>query len=80
MIDRVAEALYVGEGLGPRQTWDEIQSDAWRRPYRNLAYVALRAMREPTPEMLARADDGYDGPSQGEIKEIWQDMIDEALK
>jgi hypothetical protein len=44
----------------------------------SLARVALEVLREPTDAM--KAVDAPDMPAGGSAEEIWQSMIDEALK
>jgi hypothetical protein len=46
--------------------------------YTSLARAAIKALREPTEEMMNV--DAPDMPAGGDIKEIWQAMIDAALK
>lgn len=70
MVDRVAGFL---------RDEDEIQiSDRYRR----LARTALAAMREPTQQMLVAASKIPGGGFQNSHSdlEVWQAMIDEALK
>lgn len=68
MIERVAEAMW-GSGNG-KLPWPEI-SEAMRYWYRQIAFRAISAMREPTDAMILA---GYN-----EI-DAYQNMIDAALK
>lgn len=62
IIDRVAKAI------------EEVVGEYWC-DYEEAAKAAIKAMREPTDEMLC--DDDFD---YLEAKVVWQGMIDEALK
>ena len=48
----------------------------------DLAKAAIEALREPTEEMkiAGSIDPGAGGPDHGYETEVWQAMIDEALK
>ncbi len=85
MVERIAIALACVElGMTP-QDWPSCYETGKER-YRQQAREALKAIREPTSAML-KADvslGGY-GFAEGECyqadpKEVWQAMIDEALK
>ncbi len=69
MIDRVACAL--SDALA-----DFPEMGEGRFP--RLARTAIQAMREPTEAMM-EAPPPIAGENPG-VREIWQDMIDEALK
>lgn len=71
MVERAAEAVITAN---ERLDWTEA---------REIARAVIEAMREPTKTML----DGptwYDGPhsqfTPGDAKEVWDQMIDAALK
>ena len=64
MIDRVAEAIENEVSGGPVSSVD----------FREVARVAIRAMREPTQEML---NAGWMRDRAGPIG--WREMIDSAL-
>jgi hypothetical protein len=78
MEERVARAIAVSL---------EVPSDSWR-DHVDEARAAIAAMREPTADMLraGRYNLGHDEEGRpisledGEVDEIWQTMIDEALK
>lgn len=73
MLERVARAIYVEYPLSMSEC-------------RNVAKVALEAMREPTAEMLIASGTmaGWDGCAQGSADDChiqwWQAMIDAALE
>ena len=48
----------------------------------NAAKLVIKAMREPTEEMkiAGSIDPGSGGPDSGYETEVWQSMIDAALK
>lgn len=66
MIDRIAGAI-----MG-----------ASHSDYRIMARAAITAMREPSDEMIicGSIDPGSGGPDDGYSKEVYQAMIDAALK
>jgi len=72
MIERVARAIHSAEVEDEGDPWNDL-GDYVQGEYRTLARAAIAAMREPTEAML--------GPpwNYGRL-EIWQAMIDEALK
>lgn len=79
MIDRVADALRMqhyalaGRACVP---WRVVNDDE-RQVWRLCATGAIRAMREPTEEMVdAYRYDMY----EPDPREQWRDMIDAALK
>lgn len=87
MIERVAEAMWQGEWAragngGPRRVpWSAI-AESDRARYRFVAIAAIKAMREPTPEM---ALSGYGKITlrierdETDLYEAWRAMIDAAL-
>lgn len=79
MIEKVAASLHVEGLMVPYAGLPEIMKDK----YRMMAKRAIETMREPTAGMLwvGPRDLGSGGDlSEGNcMKEIWQDMIDEAL-
>ena len=94
VIDRVAKALYVkSRGFNPpdRIPSDDAERRAWMK-WRELARVALAAMKEPTEAMLmAGCTSGSDEYCNGEDgnwhewvnydpTDVWCAMIDKALK
>lgn len=90
MIDRVAKSLYARRNpqLGD---WD-LRPPGWKNEYRDLARVAITAMREPTDEILdsgSGASNTYPAMPPGFEKEpvhrfvvtqMWRAMIDAALR
>lgn len=54
MVERVAKAIYEGRNGPGCVAWAH-RDKGYRAPYAADAHNALRAMREPTPEMLERA-------------------------
>ena len=75
MEDRVARAIAVADGVP--SDYLTTARDAYLNiaPYINMARAAIRAMREPTAEML---DEGH--PPDGPLKPLfaWRVMIDTA--
>ncbi len=75
MIERVAAALCEHEG----GTF-AIDADV----YRSRSRTAIKALREPTEAMIKAADDmdinSMDFTPTGGLLEVWQAMIDQALK
>lgn len=77
----VCERLHPAGGFeeGPFDSFKEAE-DALRRLY---AREALRALREPSKEMRQAASKKCTGKVKPEfnlVKDVWQAMIDEALK
>ena len=70
MTERAARAMADEQGMG----WERM-FEPTRAMWRNLAKVAIEAMREPTEAMT----DFADFPSD-EAKATWQAMIDRALR
>ena len=66
MVERVARAIALWRH-GGETNWEHFEDHA---------KIAIAAMREPTNEMLRT----YQVERTQEIKAIWQNMIDEALK
>ncbi len=78
-IDRVAAAIYEAQGIvfagtdpGPFETWPDDDKEC----YRVLAVAAIRAMREPTEEMLEAA---YYAAMAEKANDVWQEMIDSVI-
>jgi hypothetical protein len=70
MVESVAKAICEGEGFEWRP---EERHVLWER----LARAAIRAMREPTPEMLSSGwSDLYDAEDR---RASWRNMIDQLL-
>ena len=67
MIERVRLALETRWGQRPPAKWDD------------MARVAIEAMREPTPEMVAASNREWDGRMSHRSTGAWQAMIGAAL-
>ena len=75
MVERVARAMH--EAVYEQSIHDWQNSNDYIRGYlRKQARAAIAAMREPTETMINRKD--ADGRAMA--TDIWQSMIDEALK
>lgn len=86
MIERVAVAIWdENQKLKPsgerRFAWNEYEEGRSRNGFRNIARAAIKAMREPTAEMVAAAgsirDDRAD---ESDVRAAWSEAIDAALK
>lgn len=82
MIDRCAGALYAAIRKGMHESagakipyWDNLPKDV-KDEFRRQVRAVLQAAREPTKEMISAAWLKEDSP----FDEIWNAMIDEALK
>lgn len=73
MIGRVAQALLDASALKIDASWDDSEY------YVNLAVEAIKAMRKPTEEMIYYVHLYSSNPSKT-VKEIYEAMINEALK
>lgn len=93
MIDRVARAMCIADGMNPDHLPNEDYADGhevqWML-YRNMAKAAIGAMREPTTEMYEAGQNEvshFDGEfgdynvyfSAQQIDLLWPAMIDAAL-
>lgn len=78
MIERIAKAIYEYAG-----------DDTWRakncevRPYKDMAIAAIKAMREPTQNMITKGIDtggklGW-GCYYTNYKNVYQSMIDAII-
>jgi hypothetical protein len=78
------EARSLWEAANPDGDWDEQpESRDDLVSYKLIARTMLEAMREPTPEMInsGRTNGGWNGEyAEDETPDIWQAMIDAALK
>ena len=96
MVDRVAKCIWAHEfsPIPPALALETIEAN-WHQfapellaKYRERGRAAMRAMREPTPAMMAGADAampvgflwGIKGGDLVGCRVIWKIMIDEALK
>lgn len=76
MQERIARAIYEGRN-GPRcKSWTQ-QPAAHRAPYMVDALAAMKAMREPTPEMEKAGDDFIDFGS--DFTETWRAAMDAEI-
>ena len=92
MVEKVARAIWEET----RTKWDEREiagtTAGTRANYKRIASAAMKAMREPTKEMIYAGDSvsedageiwepsagiSYDGPQCG--RDVWLAMIDAAL-
>lgn len=90
MTERVARALFVAEQ--PKgESFNDFRWEHTAANYRLLARAALQAMREPTERMVDAVDveGGVDAGGTNnatyyvgaaEAKQVWHQMLDEALK
>lgn len=98
MIDRVARAMCIADGMNPDHLPNEDYADGhevqWML-YRNMAKAAIKAMREPTDDMLRACWTNHHPWRENapppedrqmpfnemceQVKADWQDMIDAAL-
>lgn len=82
MIEKVAINIYDNELEGGRScSWDDLFSSE-KTQYMRQAKAAIEAMREPTEGMkiAGTLDAGCGGPDEEYIGQVWQAMIDAALK
>lgn len=71
MVEKVARAICGAQGYAP-----EDPSDLDRK----MAVAALKALRDPTPEMVEAGLYAVSGAANtGSINHLWQTMIDSAL-
>ncbi len=83
MIERVARAMYDATPFKETEGGYDEQSETYRRMCEVLARAAIETMREPPETYMARnppywLKSGWYPPNDVR-KEIWQQMIDEAL-
>lgn len=80
MIERAAKAIYESWANYPNcsvsKSWEEVceKLPAMANDFRRKAKAVIKAMREPTEEMLLA---GTDQPNH---YRVWLSMIDEILK
>lgn len=84
MIERIARAMCEADGFEwfPRSFAETANGDTpeeQREYWRDKARVAIEEMREPTDEMGNGLPDSYQ-PGSHSAREIYQVMIDEALR
>jgi len=79
MLDRVAETLMRTIHRNPELTLFG-QAEDIKENWRILARSAIEAMREPTGEMYNAIYRTGANAGQFPNRDIWQAMIDEALK
>lgn len=77
LIEKVARAICAGCGNDPDFHHRSMDAD-WKywMEYEPLARVIIKAMREPTDEMIDAGRDAW----THHVTPIWQAMIDTALK
>lgn len=77
MVDRVAKELFLWqEG---KSDWDTAEAES-KEDAREAARAAIKAMREPTREMLRAVMTFEPASPYRDLPWAWTDMIDEALK
>jgi hypothetical protein len=76
MIERVAKAMALKANGGD---WDVHYTADQRDLWRLRARAAINAMREPT-EAMAEFPTWDSNIGTGDTREIWREMIDEALR
>ena len=74
MIERVAKAISDTSDHGC--PWDSVNKEQFRK----YARAAIEAMRDPTVAMAGVDCPCTLGRVEATIKDVWQQMIDEALK
>ncbi|KKW92634.1 hypothetical protein [Sphingobium chungbukense] len=74
MVEAMARKLAI-HACGGRDDWNK-WAEFDRQPYRDQAIAALKALRDPTPEMV-EAGQAVDCTITAEP--VWQAMIDAAL-
>ncbi len=88
MIERVARALSIADGMQPEaHSNDGDELPMWTL-YVKDARAAIEAMREPTPEMMLSATRTEKRLDEGSVEvsylvvacDIWPKMIDAALR
>lgn len=80
---RAGNRWFTKEDYDPDLAWKLCCEEGGEnmRHYLERARAVITAMREPTDEMCGEAGDPYgDGVRSSECYNIWQTMIDEALK
>jgi hypothetical protein len=78
MVERVAKAILADKH--PDLPW-EIASELCRNDFLGHARAAIEALREPTEAMReAVSDPAHQMFSHGHIIDVWNHMIDAALK
>mgnify|MGYP000885756197 FL=1 len=66
----VAEAIYENE---PKMiSWHTPTDSEWEAACISVSRAAIRALREPTDEMLSAAQEIYGRPSKAFAKAVWQ--------
>ena len=77
MVERVARAIFIADNR-PGSDWEEHPAEWERDEYRNLARAAIKTMRDLDEAML---DAGINFRERNaRTEQIWQAMVDEALK
>ena len=90
LIEKMARAIYDHAASKPpgKPNWDGATEDV-REWIRGHARAAIQAMREPTPGMIGASVRNSElggvassdlGGAFGLIEELWQAMIDQAIK
>ena len=79
MVERVARAIGIREHPSDSEWFDDHEKERWAA-YWPAARDALSAMREPTEAMCEPPTRLYGNIATGNAEEIWQLMIDEALR
>jgi hypothetical protein len=75
MIDRVASAICEA-----RNAWFARDLEGDQPDYNEVvARAAIKAMREPTPEMVRAGVEGWKANGLASIQFVWPSMIDAAL-
>lgn len=81
MIEKLAQRMSLV--AWPNSAWESDFSDREKSEYRQLARACLEALREPSAAMTVagwkKADERDAILGNGEIRMIWQSMIDVAL-
>jgi hypothetical protein len=74
MVEKVAKAIWSENQPAGAPAYDELDFLDQGR-VKMIARACIKAMREPTPEML-----GYEPLAAVELAKVWESLIDKALK
>jgi len=78
MVERVAKAICEAYGHYPDERVASSGKEAWEYKVRE-ARAAIRALMEPTEEMVSKGSDGSSQYAADLAKHTWQAMLTAAL-